>query len=495
MAVVTVAAFSIGAALTSNARRGTLLVLGSTGAALLASAIVGAAAVASNTNSGVGLERAVGDLSIFGLRPLELVVPPTGNLVLGDRLDSFWETRLHGSNPTEATNYVGLLTIALALAWLVVAWRRRRTLSPRARIATVGLVAAFVAGLAFAAPSPILLFGHEVQTPARLLWEIVPAFRVISRWDPLLVAALVPLAALGLQALSRAIAGGRRPIWIAGAVVGVAMIVSFLELAIHPAEARFRTAPVPPEYAAIEKTPPGILAEYPLGYADVYRLWQGTHGRPVVNGAPPDSQADYARLVLLDPAQPGTAQALALLGVTAIAIHPNAHVDAEVLPGDPATSPGYKLVGRFADGASVWEVTAPAAPALAMPLPGGFGKPRRVGGLVGYPLVSSSGVAVLEFAARTPGVVRLLFDATPPKGAQRPLRLADSKGEQAFTLNGRTLVSLNVEIPRGLSQLLVKTDPPAKSERDAVVLSVPRTEKASGEASLHADLITPDPGF
>jgi hypothetical protein len=272
------------------------------------------------------------------------------------------------------------------------------------------------------------------------------------------------------------------------------MVVSFLELTIHPAQAHFRTAPVPAEYSAVERTPRGVLVEYPLGYADVYRLWQGEHGRPLLNGAPADTPADYARLVLLDPAQPGTAQTLAFLGVTAIAIHPNAHVDAEVLPGDPATTDGYRLVGRFADGASVWHVIAQPAPALVT-LPGGFAKPRRVDDFVGYPFVSPSGVGVVEFTARTQSVVRLFFDAVPPKGAQRPLRLADANGEQAFTLNGRTVVSLTVEVPRGVSQLLVKTDPAATSEQDAIVISTPHTEKASGEPSLRADLISPGPGF
>ncbi len=300
MAVVAAVAFAVAAGLMSNARRGALLVLGSTASALIASAIVAIAAVASNTNAGVGLERAVGDLSIFGLRPTELVVPPVGNLVLGDRLDSFWYTHRHGSNPTETTNYLGLLTLILALAWLVLAWRRRRTLDPRVRIATVGLVAAFLAGLLFAAPSPILLFGHEVQTPARLLWGVVPAFRVISRWDAFLMAALVPLSALGLQAVWRALARRRR-LALPVAIVAAAMIVSFLELTIHPAQAHFRTRPVPAEYAAVERTPRGVLVEYPLGYADVYRLWQGQHGRPLLNGAPPDTRADYARLVLLEP--------------------------------------------------------------------------------------------------------------------------------------------------------------------------------------------------
>ncbi|MER3412239.1 MAG: hypothetical protein C4305_08065, partial [Thermoleophilia bacterium] len=105
-----------------------------------------------------------------------------------------------------------------------------------------------------------------------------------------------------------------------------------------------------------------------------------------LNGAPPDTPADQARLVLLDPAQPGTAASLSLLGVTAIILHHRTNIDAEVMPRQPVGVHGYRLVGRYPDGSSLWRVTAKPAPALAT-LPGGFAKPRRGGGgLVLYPL-------------------------------------------------------------------------------------------------------------
>jgi hypothetical protein len=180
--------------------------------------------------------------------------------------------------------------------------------------------------------------------------------------------------------------------------------------------------------------------------------------------------------------------------VTAIAIHPFAHVDAEVSPREPRSSSGYKLVGRFSDAATVWRVVAQPAPALVT-LPGGFAKPRRQSGSVGYAFVSTAGVGVIDLDAKNAGVIRLVFDATPPPGKRSVLRIADSKSEQPFTLNGRTRISLVVEIPRGHSQLLLKTDPPPASLADAIVLSTPHAERASGTAALHADLTSADPGF
>jgi hypothetical protein len=389
---------------------------------------------------------------------------------------------MHGSpNFTEITNYLGLLTIALAIGWLVVVIRRRNGLET----VSAGLVTAFVVGFVFALPSPVA----GISMPSKLLWNVLPAFRVPSRWDALLMTVLLPLAALGLQTVRRRFAAS------AGvAVVGVAMVLSFLELSTHRVE-HFRTVPVPPEYTALERnTPEGNVAEYPLGYSDLYRLWQRVHGRPLVNGAPEQSLADQARLMILDPAEPGTAQSLSLLGVATITLHPGGVADTPVPPREPTPADGYELIGRYPDGTSVWKVAAPAAPAFVM-LSGGFALPRRLeNGAIGYPLIASGGVALVELRAKAPGIIRLVFDATSPGGG-RQLRIQDDQGEHALSISGSMHFDLNVEVPRGVSQLVLKIDPVPTSEADAVVLSQPRAEPPSGAAALRAIPSSADPGF
>jgi hypothetical protein len=199
--------------------------------------------------------------------------------------------------------------------------------------------------------------------------------------------------------------------------------------------------------------------------------------------------------MVLDPAQTGTAETLALLGVTAVVIHPGGPADTPVQPREPSGAAGYRLVGRFPDHSSVWAVAArPATAVVTLPL-GGFAAPRLVsGGIVGYPLVSSSGVAVMELRARRPGVIRLVFDATAP-GGSRQFRIQDVQGEQPFRFDGSLHVDVNVEVPRGVSQLVLKVDPAPTSEADAVVLSQPRAEHASGAAMLHAIPSSGDPGY
>jgi O-antigen/teichoic acid export membrane protein len=476
MAVITVIAFSVGAALTARDRRPLRLAGGAIGAAILASGLVGIASYASGVNAGAGIQREADALTPYGLRPLELVVPAANHIVFD--LQSFWARHMHGSpNLTEITNYLGLVTFVLAIGWLVIVLRRRNGMAA----ITAGLVCTFVVGFLFALPSPVA----GIPMPSKLLWHVLPAFRVPSRWDPLLMTALLPLAALGLQSVRR----------FAGvAAVVVVMGLSFFELATHRV-AHFRTVPVPPEYTALERgTPNGILAEYPLGYSDIYRLWQRVHGRPLVNGAPDGSLADQARFMVLDPAQAGTAPALALLGVTAVAIHPGGPADTPLQPRDPASTPGYRLVGRFPDGSSVWAVVAPPAPALVT-FPGGFAAPRLVAGdVVGYPLVATSGVALLELRAKARGVVRLVFDATAPNG-ERKFRIQDAQGEHPFTFNRSMHFDVTVDVPRGVSDLVLKVDPAPTSEADAVVLKQLRVETAPGTAALRAIPSSADPGF
>ena len=131
--------------------------------------------------------------------------------------------------------------------------------------------------------------------------------------------------------------------------------------------------------------------------------------------------------------------------------------------------------------------------------------PYLAGGTSSYTAVtSSSSVApgrslkacsTFSSRAKQPGTVRLVFDVTGPDGKGQTLRVADSQHEQAFSVRGRTHVEVTVAVPRGVSRLLLKTDPPPTSEADALLLSTPRAEPGAGAATLHADVVSADPGF
>jgi hypothetical protein len=156
-------------------------------------------------------------------------------------------------------------------------------------------------------------------------------------------------------------------------------------------------------------------------------------------------------------------------------------------PRPPTAAAGYRLVARSPDGASVWDVVAKAEPAFLTLA--GFSPPQRTPqGDIGYTFVAESQIGAVELAARTPSTVRLFFEAVPPAGKTSVLQIGDSQRTQTVNVRGRTPVSIVVHVPRGQSELLVKT-------ADPIVISTPRTEPSSAQPTLHADLVSPNPGF
>ena len=230
------------------------------------------------------------------------------------------------------------------------------------------------------------------------------------------------------------------------------------------------------------------MSEYPLGYSDIYRLWQRVHDRPLVNGAPAGTAADQAHMVLLDPAQPGTAAALSLLGVTAIEIHPGGPADVPVEPREPTGLAGYRLVGRYADGASVWDVVARPAAALAVPAGGFLAPTRRGAGPLEFPLASPPGT--LELRAKSAGVVLLTFAATVQGGGSTTLHIGDGNRDIAIPVVGTTPVSVAVQVPRGRSEVFLRPQGSA-----SISVSLPRATASRAQAALSALPLASDPGF
>ena len=225
-----------------------------------------------------------------------------------------------------------------------------------------------------------------------------------------------------------------------------------------------------------------MLAEYPLVASEVYWLWQRDHGRPLVNGAPEGTAANDLRRTVLDPNAPGTAAALAALGVTGILIHPRT-ADVEVAPSSTALGDGYRLVGRFPNGASAWEVTASPAPAVAFPRGPDFGLDVDSEGNVLHPLSGSHGS--LEVVAKRAAVVDLRFEAIPA-GETQSIRITGDGDESTIALEGPEVVSIAVAVPEGRSSLTIWVEPPPEGGGVGVEVSSPRVTLSSGPPVVHA---------
>jgi hypothetical protein len=501
MAVVIAVAFALGVLVTPSVgeRRIRFSVLAAS-SALAATFVVAALAYAADIGRDAGLDRPVADVYAWGLHLHELVVPAARNFVFGRWTAPFLATRQHASYPVETTNYLGILTLGLAAAWLVLAWRRRQSLDASKWLATPTFATVAAVALVLSLPGRVSVLGQTLRTPSWLFWQIVPAFRVPSRWSVVIETALVPLAALALQEVVSA-ARGYAARWkgkvLAAAVAVTAMVASFLELGLDPTTSRLSMNYEPAEYAAVSRTPQGVLVIYPLLPRLDYLLWQTRHHRPILNTYAFGTAADDAQHALVNPSTPGTAQQLALLGVTTIVTNGDAlRWGSGQYPRNPPNwGPRYRLVARTETGASTWRVAAQPGPAFVAAV-SGFGPPEALDdGTAGFPLLSSSGVGYFTIRAKEPGTVRLSFDATPPSGQKRVLRLANDSEERTFRVSGTTRISLAIDIPRGVSLLVVKTDPAPQSRADAIVMSRLEVERADEPAQLSALLQDPDPGF
>ena len=176
MAVIITIAFALG--ILGDAlvrlRPSRFLVLATT-SALVGTVTVGAVARAADVGRTTGLNRRLQDVHAWGLHVDELFVPAARNFVFGRWTEGFLRTHQHGSYTVETTNYLGFVTIVLAVAWLLHVWRRRETVAASARLVDTGVRSggdrrAFL----FALPGPVSIGGHSVWTPSRFLWQVVP---------------------------------------------------------------------------------------------------------------------------------------------------------------------------------------------------------------------------------------------------------------------------------------------------------------------------------
>jgi hypothetical protein len=420
--------------------------------------VVAVVALAGGGDGGVGEARPIDNVTRFGLRPLELIVPAPANPTLARVAPGFWESRRHGSNIQETSNYLGWATIALALLWLLRLRRAAGSGTELRRVTVVtGVVA--IAGVVLALPGQVELLGARFSwMPSRFLYEAVPAFRVPSRWMPVVFLAVVVLATLGLAELVRLVRARTRPS-LAGAAglacVVVVAIVSVIELrATHPG-VDYDPGVLPAEYALLARTPAGAVAEYPLVQWEdtmngAYVVRQRQHGRRLVNVAPSPwrSPVEGLRRSLVDPRAPGAAATLAALGATAVITRPDTLARAleQPLPErPPRLGPGFDLVGTTADQVSVWRITADPAPAVAEADTGAFGLPR----------LDNRGRIVQELEGRQGDVhiERTDGGSAPVSGALRLIAYADTP--QDVLIGGRrfratpsgTPVSVPVRVP------------------------------------------------
>lgn len=268
--------------------------------------------------------QSLSELTVYSARLHEFVVPDRDNLLV--ETGPFLEARLHGSNFSENSLYLGLSVLALALVAagaLAGGLRRswRAALADRIGAGTaMGGVIALVA-VAFSAPPQITVGGTLVPAPAWFVYQLTSTWRVYSRFVVLVMAGVALLAAVGVARLLV-----RRSPRAAGAITALLLVVVAVDLWARP-KGVVTTPGVPAVYTALREQPPGGVAEYPIqpgSLPDATAIWfQQAHGKPILNGFPAGTDDESRKIELNELADRETAGDLAAFGMRYVLVRSN----------------------------------------------------------------------------------------------------------------------------------------------------------------------------
>ncbi len=294
----------------------------------------------------------VEELTVYGARPLEYLIPDAQSPLFRGYTRHYLETHLYGSAPIEATLYVGVTVILLALVAFAASVRRR--LSPRLGRAVVVLWLIAVAGFITSMPPEVQILGASIPTPSHFIAQVTTTWRVYSRFVMIVMLALSVLAAVGLDVLAR-----RRSKW--GKIVVMSLATVLVPLDLWSAQHSYVTKiSTPGIYRTLARQPKGLVAEYPLsstGGSDYNALfYQQIYDMPLINGYLANSFEENRAFSLAYLGYPFTAPDLAALGVRYVLVNTGL---SRVEGWPPAGTPGagFRLIAHESD-VNLYVVTA-----------------------------------------------------------------------------------------------------------------------------------------
>lgn len=336
-----------------------------------------------------------GDDSVFySARVPMYVVPGPHHPLLDGATAGFLRERYFtpGATAIYAPIYVGLTTLALALAGLALTARdrvTRRSDNGSGEIVFLGVALVLVAGV-FSGPPEVQVLGTTIKTPAGLVADFTSVFRVASRFAILVMLGLCLLLSVGVSSILR---GRSRA---AGAVV-VSVLAVLVAVDLWSREPPGPTdVHYPSVLTRLADRPAGIVIEYPVlaavnsGSDTTFN--QQAHGNPIVNGSRRDTPSESWKLELQALQDPRTVSELARVGVRYVVVR-ELDLAAQGVPAAGSQIAGLRLLDRDSYGA-LYEVTA---------------RPARtaVHAMSGFTLPEGDPVRFIRWMTRSEGEIRV----------------------------------------------------------------------------------------
>jgi hypothetical protein len=312
------------------------------------------------------------EFNTYAARPLEYLLPDAQSPLFGADTAHYLETHIHGSNFAEATLYVGVSVILLALVafWAFV----RRKLTPGLGGAVLLLSLVTVAALITSAPPEVKVLGVLIPFPSHFIAQVTSTWRVYARFVIVVMLGLSVLAGVGLHVLTRG-----RVWWVQIVILLCASVAVPLDLWGRLAGRTNSLSPAPSIYKALASQPQGLVAEYPLtpvgdnNYGDVF--FQNVYEKPMINGYLEGTAEERRALSLANPSDPATGPRLAALGVRYVIVDSVPPGYGLLPPGKPGR--GFRLLYQEPYG-NLYLVTAkPSGPALPA-VGGAFGDDEAI---------------------------------------------------------------------------------------------------------------------
>ncbi len=441
----------------------------------------------------------------YSARPWDYFMPAAEGAIFGSLTDGFITSHLHGGFIAENSLFLGYVPLALALVALAAASMRRRAAALESGSFNVSesrrLVAAFsaVAGAAFllSMPPSVTVGGSRVYLPSHLVFKVLPQFRAFARFGALVALCVAVLAGYGVKVVLE----NRRLAGMSGVVALLLALVILLEFTIVPPFHALDTADADGYSRWLEaRGAGGAAAVYPMYAKDdfdnyAYFFQQRLHGRELVNGADPGSDAEMYRQSILDLYNAATPGLLKRLGARYVVVLPD--LLAEQGPPhqnytfptefEPSRLPAGLVETARPEGAVVYEITA--GPADFVPL---FGAGSY------EPYMDPEGS--FWHPARNRVLVDIQSDLEAPAACDVSFRMmsARSASRVTFSLRGATVgqaevppwpvdvVLRGVTLEPGNNVLVIESD-----GREARLTHIPRYSGVSAAMMIGGILVEP----
>lgn len=294
--------------------------------------------------------RSLEDVTAFSARLFEYFVPPYSNPFMPAGFDQWRIDRLHGSNFTESTLYLGWIALILAAVAVVAtfsprlqAWRARAATSGRSEereisgapprssrtmtLAVVSLLVIGLAGFLISLPPSFERFGVTFPMPSRFIHAVFPEMRVMSRAVAIVSVGVVALGGIGLAFLLSRVRVRAARIGITALVIVVACAESFTFL---PGKApQWSYSQAPSAYRDLSRSRDvDLVARYPMTTESedpnsLSLTFQPVLDKPLVNSIAdtdaPDDPTDLARGIA-ELGAPTSVQVLRSLGTDRVLV-------------------------------------------------------------------------------------------------------------------------------------------------------------------------------